>query len=186
MSAQYFFANGNEQRGPYSVEQLAALGLRPDTLVWREGLAEWVPLDSLSELTALIPVAPVVAHPPPPLMNPSNPYVASPTPIRPLSYEGPIPGQSAAAGGFTIASLVLGIIGLLSMCGFHVGGIIGIPCSILAVVFGHIGKAKAERGETGGRGMAIAGLTCGYIYIGLVALVILLVLFGVGLAIIGR
>ena len=53
----YYFASGNEQRGPYSLGELASFGLRPDTLVWREGMAQWQRADAIPELVALIPVA---------------------------------------------------------------------------------------------------------------------------------
>jgi hypothetical protein len=55
----YYFANGMEQRGPYSLDELAQFGLRPDTLVWREGMDNWQRIDTVPELMALVPSASV-------------------------------------------------------------------------------------------------------------------------------
>lgn len=67
--------------------------------------------------------------------------------------------------GLSIASMVLGIISIVAFCSTW----IAIICSILAIIFGVIGKKK------GGAGMAKAGLICGIIGLCLqVALVIFL------------
>ena len=43
----WFYRLGNEQKGPVSTQQIEALEqagiIRPDTLVWQEGMAEWMP-----------------------------------------------------------------------------------------------------------------------------------------------
>jgi len=67
--------------------------------------------------------------------------------------------------GMSIASLVLGIVGLVLFCFWY----ISIPLAILAIIFGIIGKNK------GGKGMAIAGLVLGIIT---VVIVVGLVLIG--------
>lgn len=55
--------------------------------------------------------------------------------------------------GMSIASMVLGIVGLVAWC----IPLFGYPVSILAIIFGVIGKKK------GARGMAIAGIIMGAI-----------------------
>lgn len=65
--------------------------------------------------------------------------------------------------GFSIASMVLGIVGLVCCCIWW----IAIPCSILAIIFGILGKKK------GGKGMAITGLVLGIIAIALYAILTL-------------
>lgn len=62
--------------------------------------------------------------------------------------------------GLSIASMVLGIISVVLCCVWW----ISIPCSILAIIFGIVGKKR------GGKGMAIAGLVLGIIAIALYAL----------------
>jgi len=46
---------------------------------------------------------------------------------------------------------------------------------LVAVVTGHLALAEIRRAEQGGRGMAIAGLVMGYLGLGLLALLILIV-----------
>jgi hypothetical protein len=175
---QYFFANGNEQRGPYTLEELSSFGLRPDTLVWREGMEQWQRADSIPEVVERIPLAspaaPIEAAPASAhqavvfAQHPSQPQQQ-----QPLSYRTALGAPSTQPSGMAIASMILGIVSMLALCTVHVGLIAGLPCSILAVVFGFIAKGKANRQEAGGRGMAIAGLVMGFIYLGLWAALLL-------------
>ena len=64
------------------------------------------------------------------------------------------PGQSS---GLAIASLILGIIGVLTFWLFGLGG---IP-ALLAIVLGIIAITKASKGRAGGKGMAITGVILG-------------------------
>ena len=57
----------------------------------------------------------------------------------------------AGLNGFAVASFVLGLLWL-----FWVG-------SILAITFGHIGKAQIRREGGWGAGLAVAGLALGYL-----------------------
>lgn len=66
--------------------------------------------------------------------------------------------------GFSIASLVLGIVSIVLCCIWY----ISIPSAIMAIIFGILGKKQ------GGKGMATAGLVLGIIG---VALVIIYLLF---------
>lgn len=75
--------------------------------------------------------------------------------------------------GLSIASMILGIVSVVLCCVWY----ISVPCSVLAIIFGIIGKKK------GGRGMAIAGLVLGIIALALYVLAILGVasIFGMAL-----
>ncbi|WP_282296994.1 pilin [Stenotrophomonas sp. PS02289] len=92
---QWFYAEGNrQQRGPLASEELIALytssriGL--DTLVWRDGLAQWLPLrDVAAEIGLVIaPVAPAVpAAPAAPTAHfelESTPEPVAPQPVEPV------------------------------------------------------------------------------------------------------
>jgi hypothetical protein len=74
----------------------------------------------------------------------------------PFTMEGTTQEPATGSNGFSVASLVLGIIGIPAFC-------VVLP-SLLAVIFGTVSllqsRANAERG---GRGMAIAGIICGLI-----------------------
>ena len=70
--------------------------------------------------------------------------------------------------GFAVASMVLGIVWAMGLG------------SILALVFGYIGKKQIDQsGETQtGRGMAIAGIVLGWVGVGLILLMIASVVLG--------
>lgn len=72
--------------------------------------------------------------------------------------------------GLAVASLVLGIVGFLFF------GIV----AVLALVFGYSARRQidASGGQQGGRGMAVAGITLGWVWIALTALFLLLVASG--------
>ncbi len=71
--------------------------------------------------------------------------------------------------GMSIAALILGIVSLVMLCIWY----ISIPCSILAIIFGILGRKK------GGKGMGTAGLVLGIISVVLMIIFYLLVLAGV-------
>jgi hypothetical protein len=74
--------------------------------------------------------------------------------------------QARPTNGMAIASLVLGILWL-----YWVG-------SILALVFGYIAKQQIrERGEAGG-GMATAGIVLGWIGVGMLAVMMVILIIG--------
>jgi hypothetical protein len=80
-----------------------------------------------------------------------------------MTYEThtqPPDHRNESTNGFAIASMVLGIVWV-----WWIG-------SILAVVFGHISLSQIKKTKAGGKGMAIAGLTLGYVGIGILAFLI--------------
>lgn len=78
--------------------------------------------------------------------------------------------------GMAVASLVLGLIGIL----FLPCRGIGLITSVLAIIFGAISwrSIRASRGAETGNGMAIAGLVLGIVSVALAVLVILLAAVG--------
>lgn len=85
--------------------------------------------------------------------------------------DGPTTGPATEINGFAVASLVLGIVWIMG-----VG-------SILALVFGYIAKGRIDgsRGRETGRGMAIAGIVLGWVGVGLLVAMIVLMVAGVTL-----
>jgi len=58
---QFYLINGaGEQSGPYNVSDLKANGLTKDTLVWKEGMTDWLKAGDIPELKELF-----IAVPPP-------------------------------------------------------------------------------------------------------------------------
>jgi DNA-directed RNA polymerase subunit RPC12/RpoP len=72
----------------------------------------------------------------------------------PFTMEGTTLEAAGGSNGFATASLVLGIVGLPTLCTLVV--------PLLSIIFGLIAMQQLNRdGEHAGRGLAIAGLACG-------------------------
>ena len=71
------------------------------------------------------------------------------------SYGTNVPSRSLPKG-MAVASLVLGILGLLTSF-FLLGGLLGL----IAVILGVLALGKIKRGEADGRGLAIGGIITG-------------------------
>ena len=138
---QWYFGSSAGQSGPVEDHEIRALiqagTVTPETLVWRDGMKDWTPMQAVPELhvQALSPYVP--------------PYTATP------GYYGPPPVPN---NGLAIASMVCGIVGY---CTCYFVAILGIP----AVICGHLALTQIRNSPVpmGGRGMAIAGLVLGYL-----------------------
>jgi hypothetical protein len=75
------------------------------------------------------------------------------------------PGYARKTNGLAVASMVCGI------CGF-----LYIVPAILGIVFGSIALRQIRRDGTDGRGMAIAGIVTGSLWVALLALIVILVI----------
>jgi hypothetical protein len=110
------------------------------------------------------PVAPGYAVPPPGdptgyAVPPGDPTGYAGYPGYPGYGYGP-PGPAAPnTNGLAIASMVVSIVGAVGLCGYGLGGYIGIVGAIL----GHVARRQIrERGESGA-GFALAGVIVGWI-----------------------
>lgn len=110
---------------------------------------------------------------------PSDPTREQPPTYPPQVYRPPyqppqtvIVNQAPPSSGAATASLVLGILGVL-------GGwcLFGLPC-VAAVVFGHVGLRDTRDGTRSGRGMAVAGLILGYVFVAPMIVFAVMVFFG--------
>ena len=126
--------------GPVSQEQLlswiAAGRVRPDDMVWQEGMAEWVPAGSAAELAAA--TAQAAQAPPPPPGHPQAP--------QKQVYRKPHRGT---------AVLVLGICGI----------VVCFICGIIAWVMANTDLREMAAGtmDPAGEDMTKAGKICGMI-----------------------
>jgi len=78
----------------------------------------------------------------------------------PFTMEGTTLEASGTSNGFCVASLVLGIIGMPTGCIFIT--------PVLGLIFGIVGLNQVSKGGEGsGRGMAIAGICCSVIGMGI-------------------
>lgn len=100
-------------------------------------------------------------QPPPPQQQqqqypPPGPggYPGGYPPPPPQPYAGYTPPAAAPKNGLGIAALVVAIIGLLTVFG-------GIILGVVAVILGVLGLGRVKRGEADNRGVAIAGIVLG-------------------------
>ena len=80
MEKIYFIVVDNEQAGPYSIEELQNLKIKKDSLVWKDGLENWIEAESIEELKHIFIATP------PPIPKAKEPEVVLKT-IEPLQFE---------------------------------------------------------------------------------------------------
>lgn len=51
---KFFVILNNQQEGPYTIAQLAEMGISSETLVWKEGMKDWQPAWTISELRYIL------------------------------------------------------------------------------------------------------------------------------------
>lgn len=155
---EWFYAKGGSQEGPFDEAEMRSRitsgQVGGNDLVWREGMAEWLPLAQVTELSAAATSGASAG---------ASAYVIPGTNSMAPPQAAPQAGGYALApptSGLAIASMVLGILAILSSC-LYIGIIFGIP----AVITGHIAikSFRDPQQPKSGMGMAIAGLVCGYL-----------------------
>jgi len=99
-----------------------------------------------------------------------------PGPTGPVTYQTP-PPNAQANQGMAIASLICGILSLVTFCGWY----LSVPLGVVAIVLGQMAKGKVARGEGGGGGLAKAGVICGAIGVALSVLITILAVVGFSL-----
>lgn len=131
MEATIFYcSDGINKFGPFSKEELKTQNIKPDTLVWFDGLTEWKRAGELPEMKAFLPVVPpplpVVAPVPVPPPMPQTVVQPAPHPapqpvepnIQPVLFtEQPRPARKKYSLLLFIFSFV-GMVMSLSMIGY--------------------------------------------------------------------
>lgn len=149
----WYYGSHGEQSGPVPGDEIRAMiaagSIGAGTLLWREGMEQWLPLGQVPEFAGI----------------PGG--VEAPAAGTIVPGGAPVPGAVyppvSPTSGLAIASLVCGILGVVAMCAY-VGGLFGLP----AVICGHLALGRIRQSAFDplplqGRGMAIAGLITGYI-----------------------
>lgn len=57
MGQYYYLTPQNEQKGPVDASQLSAYGVNANTMVWAQGMPQWVPAGQVPELKPFFPAA---------------------------------------------------------------------------------------------------------------------------------
>jgi TM2 domain-containing membrane protein YozV len=141
---QYYIGEGTQQRGPFTIEQIRAMRIGPETLVWHEGMTQWQPARTLAELQSApkgagapptVPVATAVGYAQAPVYNPgeSKKVLAG---VMGILFGGL--GIHKFVLGFTGAGLVLLLTTVLT-CGFA-----GIVTHLIGLIEGIIYLSKSD------------------------------------------
>ena len=111
---------------------------------------------------------PPAKQPYPPAQDPFAPPAAYGPPPQPYDYgysgspygyqQGPRPTE-----GLAVASLVVSCASIAGLCGWWIGGLLGI----LGAIFGHVARKRIRASGAGGAGMALAGIIIGWIVTGI-------------------
>lgn len=94
MDAIWYYLEAGQERGPVTLEELAAtLRATPDpqgAYVWQEGMAEWQTAGSVPEVRRRLQVQPPAPEPPRPVLAPPPllPPTAAPAPHAPRDFSG--------------------------------------------------------------------------------------------------
>lgn len=108
-----------------------------------------------------------------------NPGEFTPAPQQAPAYnmQNNNPGyQPTPSSALAIASLILGVVGLLS--GWLVfGGVLGL----VGVILGIVALVKVKKGTASGKGMAIGGIVTGVLGMIVAAVVLILSMIGIGM-----
>jgi TM2 domain-containing membrane protein YozV len=146
--ADYFLAiDGQQQRGPFPVHQLLAMGMRAESLVWCEGMGAWQRADSVPELVGLLGIR----QAPPQQQQYAAPagYPA----VAPQQFAGgmqypvaPPPGSYSSVPPYNPANskrIIAGVMGILLgslgvhkfVLGYNTAGVVMLLVSVLSCFF---------------------------------------------------
>ena len=135
----YYIGDAGRQTGPFTIDQLRAMHLTPETLVWREGMAQWQPARTIPELQLFASGVPTA--------GPAMPY-ATAQPYNPAESKRVLAGvMGILLGALGIHKFVLGFTGaglvylLITVC--TCGMAAGIM-HILALIEGIIYLTKSD------------------------------------------
>ncbi len=86
MNKQYFIVRNGEQQGPFSIEELRQQGITSETLVWAEGMDQWMAAWQVDELRDITGERKSMATPPPPPIAEQQVYTQKP-PTKPAPHK---------------------------------------------------------------------------------------------------
>jgi len=147
----YWIIINDTEQGPYTLEQLAIKDLTPDTPVWCEGMADWLPAKRVDELIPLLPQPPAVpiqvppvpetetCHTPQPAQTDKavQPLIYAPANAIPAGYVAITPAEAKCPPTYLAGAIICTILCFLPM------GICAIICSIKTS--GHFRAGRMEK-----------------------------------------
>lgn len=149
---KYYIAENGQQVGPMEESELLSHGMTVNTLVWHEGMPEWLPAGKLPELAYMFGGAAV------PPQQPQMPPQPQCQPQVPPQY-----GQQQPMGVMPKTWLVESILVTLFCC--LPFGIVGIvKASKVSSLFGMGDYEGANKASEDAKKWTVRGLVCGIIY----------------------
>lgn len=138
---EYWIIVDGKAQGPYGVADMVSRGVTPATLVWRQGMTEWVPASTVRELAEYFPAdvrevaddASSLGFSTPPPSSPitsAQPPQCDAAPVQPNPTEG-MPPMPATYLGWNIAATLL-------CC---------LPAGVIGVIFSVMTRDKYQRGD---------------------------------------
>lgn len=121
---QYYYASGDQQLGPFTIEELKSKNLNKDVYVWYEGLSDWTRAGDLPELSSLFEVT--YDTPQQPTVNPTPPPPANTGYQQPQNQGGYQQQYQQPQGVKPKTWLVESILSTLFCC---------LPAGIAGIVF---------------------------------------------------
>jgi uncharacterized membrane protein YhaH (DUF805 family) len=154
MADSYYYLENGAQQGPVDRDRLVAVltsQLTPDTLVWREGLADWIAANQLPELAPALaakPVVPPLPSVPPvpaaaaPAAEPTGDAVGAPS-LNPFTVFGRTFSWTGKfnRGEFLVAFATNWVAGMLFGAIIGIAVALGMRSMAAAIVAGLIGVA---------------------------------------------
>ena len=114
---EFYVIDNEQQRGPYTILQLADLKITPETEVWCEGMEQWQQAGDVSELTSLLQRLEFERHVQP-TETPSSPLPPPIPPTVPPAWQasgGPTTGQPRRHTGLKWIVVLLIEVALLAL-----------------------------------------------------------------------
>ena len=93
---EYFIYKDNKQQGPYTIGQLAEMGITSETLVWNESMKQWTPAWQVAELKDVL-AAKAATTPAPPPVQPQEEAQGGQEEPHAEDEKQPCAGRDAAA-----------------------------------------------------------------------------------------
>lgn len=85
---KYFYTDGKEKFGPFTIEELKGKNIERDTKVWFEEIKDWTPAGEITELSSIFsatppPISANTVTPPPPPQQTSTGFNTQNAPLVP-------------------------------------------------------------------------------------------------------
>jgi hypothetical protein len=122
----YYISNNDQPEGPFTLDELAGRGLKPNTMIWHDEMPDWRPASVVASVQSLLPkLPPPLRKAPPPLIQGSTindtsatndtsaPLRAAPS-IANSKAQGPAGNKKkwVVGGGIGVLSLLL-LVGII-------------------------------------------------------------------------